>query len=397
MLSFYYNEVLDELKDAIVSDSKVLSDCIELSIEFPVRIHRCPICKRETKRIKDYRLQRVMAEPIRHKRVFLLYRKRRYVCPHCGKAFYEESGILSRYQRLTNRFIQSVLRYHRRPVSSVSVSDVLGLSASRIGRILSRLPFAPQSLPRVLTVDEFRGNAGAKFQVLFMDLEQRSLVEVLPTKDARFFEGDVIKRWDAEKRASVEYVVTDLSNQFRSALARLFPNAVFVADRFHVCRLVNNALENVRIRIQRELRKNNRRQLKRSRKLLLKSTDHLSAWDEKALRVMFTRHTDLGPAYGLKELLFRAYRSNSREEAERLFKLFIHLARRVDENCGITEFRSVIKTLEDWWEPILAFFDTGYTNGFIEGCNNKIKTLKRAGFGFPNYELFRRRIFLLFI
>lgn len=397
MLSVYYNELLDELKDAIVTGSKVGSDFIEIGIEFPVRMHQCPVCKSETRRIKDYRLQRVMGEPVRHKKVFFLYRKRRYVCPLCRKAFYEHSGLLCRYQRLTNRLIQSVLRYHRRPVSTASVSEALGLSAGRIGRILARLPFAPQALPRVLTVDEFRGNAGARFQVLFMDLEQRRLVEVLPTKDARFFEGDVIRRWPVKERDKVEYVVTDLSNQFRASLARLFPNAVFVADRFHVCRLVNHALENVRIRIQRELRKNHRRQLKRSRKLLLKSADHLSTWDERALRVMFTKHPDLGPAYGLKELFFRVYRSTSREEAERLLKLFMHLARRVDEHCGITEFRSVLKTIEDWWEPILAFFDTGYTNGFIEGCNNKIKTLKRAGFGFPNYELFRRRIFLLFI
>ena len=48
--------------------------------------------------------------------------------------------------------------------------------------------------------------------------------------------------------------------------------------------------------------------------------------------------------------------------------------------------------MHNWSEYILNSFDVPYTNGFTEGCNNKIKVLKRVCFGVRNFETFRNRI-----
>ena len=66
------------------------------------------------------------------------------------------------------------------------------------------------------------------------------------------------------------------------------------------------------------------------------------------------------------------------------------------ENSHIPEFEACITAVCNWSEYILNSFDVQYSNGFTEGCNNAIKTLKRASFGCQNFSRFRKRILLSF-
>lgn len=59
---------------------------------------------------------------------------------------------------------------------------------------------------------------------------------------------------------------------------------------------------------------------------------------------------------------------------------------------NIAPFIKVLKTTEQWEKEIWNGIHTSYNNGFTEGCNTKIKTLKRVCYGFRNFENFRRRI-----
>jgi len=51
-----------------------------------------------------------------------------------------------------------------------------------------------------------------------------------------------------------------------------------------------------------------------------------------------------------------------------------------------------VETLRDWWTEILNYFTWRYTNGFIEGKNNRIKVLKRRGYGYRNFDNFRLHV-----
>ena len=63
----------------------------------------------------------------------------------------------------------------------------------------------------------------------------------------------------------------------------------------------------------------------------------------------------------------------------------------------IEEFISAAKTINNWLEQIVnSFIDERYTNGFTEGINNKVKVIKRNGFGYKNFEFFRKRILYIF-
>lgn len=65
-------------------------------------------------------------------------------------------------------------------------------------------------------------------------------------------------------------------------------------------------------------------------------------------------------------------------------------------NCGIPQFERCAKTMSNWITGILNSFSSKITNGFTEGCNNKIKVLKRNAYGYRNFKRFRNRILHIF-
>ena len=80
--------------------------------------------------------------------------------------------------------------------------------------------------------------------------------------------------------------------------------------------------------------------------------------------------------------------SSSREEAAKRLSRWIMDA----QKSGLMEFIKVSFTYQNWSKEILNSFEYPYTNGYIEGCNNRIKVLKRISFGMPRFVRFRRRI-----
>lgn len=91
------------LKDFIVKNIKNLKDKVEIYIELPVKEHICPCCGHSTSTIHDYYTQTIKDIPIYFKPTFLIIRKRRYICNHCGKRFFEQNPLLSKYARRTTR------------------------------------------------------------------------------------------------------------------------------------------------------------------------------------------------------------------------------------------------------------------------------------------------------
>ena len=75
-----------------------------ITICLPVKPHICPQCKNETRKIHDYRLQKVKHLPVAHTSYTILIKKRRYKCPHCNKRFYENNSLLSKYKSIKDPY-----------------------------------------------------------------------------------------------------------------------------------------------------------------------------------------------------------------------------------------------------------------------------------------------------
>ena len=98
---------------------------------------------------------------------------------------------------------------------------------------------------------------------------------------------------------------------------------------------------------------------------------------------------ELQKGYLLKELFFDVLHTTTYEYAESELKEWISTV----QNYGIEEMKEAAKTIENWLPYIVnSFIDKRFSNGYTEGINNKIKVIKRIGFGYKNFHFFRLRI-----
>ena len=360
---------------------------IILKVKMKRRTQECPACQTACDQVHDYRTQRVKDSPIQGKAVIWQYSKRRYRCPCCGKRFYEGNYLLPKRHRITNRLAALGIDQLRKKQSRKEIAESLGISESSVGRWMNLLEFGkPDRLPKVLSIDEFRGNTEyGKFQCILTDPVHKRIVDVLPTRtNAQVY--DYLRAFP--NRNQVQYFVMDMCQEYRDIARKLFPNARIVIDRFHVVRYCTWALENVRKRVQMKLLPEQRKYFKRSRKLLLAHMNDLSAENKAAVERMLLFSRDLREAYLLKEAFYDFMDSpNSSQAKERLrtFRAYAFVA-------DLPEFSACLTMLKNWEPYILNAFDCPYSNGFTEGVNNKIKVLKRIAFGYRSFRNFRTRI-----
>ena len=179
MLSNCIKDLLG-LKEVLVKNIKNLKDVIKIYIELPISKQTCPKCGSETSNIHDYYTQTIKDIPIQFKPTNLIYRKRRYVCPCCNKKFYENNNIVNKFHRTTTRLIEYVVEELRNLDSVSNISKRSNVSTSVISKMLPYLAVTNSKLPRVLCIDEFKGNCGKfKYQVALIDGETHDVVDIL--------------------------------------------------------------------------------------------------------------------------------------------------------------------------------------------------------------------------
>lgn len=391
MLKEYYTEKLVGLQGVTVKKITEAEEKIEIAVEMKRQMQECPQCGQKTDRIHDYRNQKIRDMSCFGRTVTLLLRKRRYVC-ECGKRFYEKNSWLERYQRETKRTTLAILKDCGTEANYATIGKRYGVSGATAARRFDRLQMAaPKILPEVLGIDEFRGNSGGeKFHCILTDIQNRHVADILQTR----LERDLIDYFKKYDRSTVKYFVSDMYKPYAEIAKTYFPGAIHVIDRYHWVRQATWAFEKVRKDIQKKFSKSHRIYFKHSRKLLLKRASKLSEQELQQINIMLYASADLSNAYFLKEQLYRIldgikdHTVTDKSDLKREFRVWIRDAL----DSEIPAFVSCAHTYRRWLEPILNSFDCSYSNGFTEGCNNRVKVLKRNAFGFHSFKRFRSRI-----
>lgn len=172
----------------------------------------------------------------------------------------------------------------------------------------------------------------------------------------------------------------------------LFNNATPIVDKYHWIRQAIWAFEGVRKQEQKRFSKSHRRYFKNSRKLLLKRFTFLSDEQKQQANVMLYSSSLIRSAHYLKEKFLEILDCKNRDSAKIMMSSWIELS----HNSEIPQFIKCAKSMFNWLFGILNSFSTPITNGFTEGCNNKIKVLKRNAYGYRNFNRFRNRILHMF-
>jgi len=242
-----------------------------------------------------------------------------------------------------------------------------------------------------IAMDEICVGHGPRFLTIVLNLRTGAVIFVGPGKGKEALDP-FWKRLGGRKK-TIKAVAIDMANSYRSAVWEHLPQAAVVFDRFHVIKLYNEKLSDLRRQVQNGAEAMAKQVLKGTRWLLLKNPENLEDRKnerqrlEEALRL----NQPLATAYYLKEDLRQFWEQVDKAAARRFLRDWIARA----EASGITVLKKFARILRLREFGLLAWYDHPISTGPLEGTNNKIKTLQRRAYGFRDQQYFTLRIYAL--
>ena len=359
---------------------------------------RCPKCGRRKVTLEDLYERDVRGLPVgRICEVHLIYTVHRIYCHHCHERSVEVIPFLSHSKaRLTAAFERTILEL-REQVSIRALANYFHLRWHTVKDIEKRhleQRFATIDTSKVqaVGVDEIHighGQAKQAYLTIIRDLETGAVIHVGNGKGVSALEG-ALSKLNASK---LQVVAMDMANAYSSWFAEHFPKAQIVFDHFHVIKLMNDRLDNVRRRVTAKLDSMERKHLKGLRFVSLKNKEDIPEDNQNILHNLRGKFQELGDAYMFKEALRTIYRvAQNAYHATILFHRWCKEA----EETRIPELKTMAKTIRDRLDGITSYWTFEHlSNASMEGFNNKIRWLNRMAYGFRDMEYFKLKIYQL--
>lgn len=235
---------------------------------------------------------------------------------------------------------------------------------------------------RYLGIDEIHLGRKQRFYTIVIDLEDGRIVWAAPGRGKAALRG--FWRRLRVAKAKIKAVATDMSAAYWSAVLEHLPDAVLVFDKFHILKLMNERLDDLRREMVREAEGPLKLRIKGTRFLLLRNPENLTADQIPKLDEALRLNKPLLLGWYLKEELRELWSQTSRKQMEAFLRDWCDKAGQTD----IGQMHKMAKTLRTHASGILAYADHPITTGKLEGINNKIKTLTKSSYGFHDENFF---------
>jgi transposase len=313
-----------------------------------------------------------------HHEAYLHARVPRVKCERCGVKLVDVpwartgSGFTLMFEAIVLMLVKAM------PVAEAA--RMLGEHDTRLWRVVHHYVDEAResrdlSEVRAVGVDETASKRGHQYITLFVDLEQSRLLFATEGRDARTmsaFRSDLEKHGASAEQ--VKEVCADLSPAFRKGLREEFPHARITFDKFHIMKLLNEAVDQVR----REEQKS-RPELKGTRYLWIKNPLSLSSAQIDQYDRLYLPSLNLktARAYHLK-LGFQDLWQQPKARAEAFLKAWYNWAIR----SQLDPIKRFARTIRDHWQGVLNWFQTRISNGILEGMNSLIQAAKAKARGY---------------
>jgi transposase len=327
---------------------------------------------------------------------FLVVTIPRVECRACGLVRQISLGLAEARRSYTRAFARYVLELSQF-MTIKDVAEHLGVSwdvAKDIQKSHLAKHYAKPKLKKVkqIAIDEICIGRGRRFVTVVLDLDSGAILFVGEGKKA-----DSLRpfwRRLRSAKAKVEAVAMDLSKAYQKAVRENLPKATIVFDRFHVVKLLNEKLTQLRRQLYRQATTDLQKEvLKGTRWLLLKNPENLDPIKGEPRRLLqaLRLNEPLAAAYYLKDDLRQLWEQPHKKAARSKLMDWYHQAM----ESGVRVLQDFARTLLKHAAGILAWYDYPISTGPLEGTNNKIKTMTRQHYGLRDGEFFLLKLYQL--
>jgi len=231
---------------------------------------------------------------------------------------------------------------------------------------------------REIGVDETAGKRGQDYITLMVDMVERKLLFAVEGKGhetLKAFKADL--ETHGGDAARIKEASLDMSQAFVKGLRESFPNAHLTFDRFHVMKLLGEAVDAVRRKEAKD-----RPELKKTRYIWLKNPSNLTASQERRLDTLQDANLLTAEAYRLKLTFQDLYYQCNPRDASQFLDEWITMT----EASGLEPMAKAAATIKDHKDGVLRWFRSGLTNGILEGINSLLQAAKAKARGYRTHQ-----------
>jgi transposase len=375
------NKVL-VIKSTVVEGVEFTAEGLVCDVRPTTRIARCSGCTCRVRRCYDTRKRRLWRHlDLGGMKLHLRYAPRRVDCPRCGVTTELVPWAVAG-SWFTEAF-EDTVAFLAQAAAKTVVATMMRLAWQTVGSIIERVVarrLADDRLDELteIGVDELSYRKHHEYVTIVTDHTTGRVVWAHPGKNA-----DTLRMFFEElgkgRCAKLGAVTVDMSQAYIAAIKEAAPQAKIIFDRFHVQRLVHDALDAVRrAEVRDASNPEDQSALKKSRYVLHKNPWNLSAIEETKLVEVQRTNRRLYRAYLLKETLAAILDRRQAHVAEAKLVEWATWA----THSRLAPFAKAARTIVRHLDGIVAYVATGLSNGRSEGLNGKVRTITRRSFGF---------------
>jgi transposase len=392
-------ELLLSLPLLSITNVKVEAKKIIICCESKLESGYCPCCLKPCSKVNNKHKRSIRDLSISNKTVELELTTRQFICKDCNRTFYEKFNFVNDYERMTIRYEEFIYkRCIGVDLSYVKIQE--DLEWHTVNRIFKK--WATTSIKkadlfsnvRAIGIDEIALKKGHKdFVCVLVNLETGEVLDIIEDRTKANLIA-YFKQLGSVFCEGIEVFSSDMWEGYINTAKEVFVNATIVVDRFHFFAHLQKALDSCRKALRRQFP--DTEELKNIKWLFLRNRVNLAAKQREELDALLEN-----PAYILLKETYEAKESfraileediTPKQADEKLTDWTISMIKK--DNKYLDKF---IKTLGNWYDYILNYFNGKWSNGMVEGINNRIKMIKRRAFGFEDFTSFRTKILVEFI
>lgn len=371
-----------------------IKGAVIFTIERPIYECRCAACGSRKVRRRGQKERLLRNIPIGSKATYIKLRINRLECMECNRILQDAIPFAARQKSYTKSFERYVLELSKE-MSIKSIANHLGTSwdlIKEIQRAHLKRRYATLKAKdlQFLAIDEIASHKGHKYLTIVMDLERGSVIYVGEGRKSDSL--DKLWRKLGRYKKNIQAVAMDMWPAYIDAVSSNLPQAKIVYDHFHIAKMFNDKLSDLRRDLHREVKDVMQKEvLKGTRWLLLKNQSNLNNKknEKQKLDEALSINKPLATAYYLKEELRLLWNEKTVDEAKKFLGKWCKRA----FASRVAMLIKMAKTLLTHRTGIFNYFHYRISTAPLEGTNNKIKVLKRKMYGFRDFEFFKLKIF----